>query len=287
VRRRLPALRRLLQDRSGRIGAVVLVALVLACVLGATLSPYDPNAVDFAQSREGPSLAHPLGTDQFGRDVATRLATGGTVSLAIAAAALAIILAVGLTYGTASALAGHRLDALLMRVVDGLIALPRLPVSIVILVVLGFRAATVWAVVLALAAVNWMLTARLVRGQVLSIRGRDYVKAARVIGSTRLGLARRHVVPNALGVVAVAVVLELPSVILGEAFLSVLGFGPSPPTATWGNIALEGMRFSNVWLVFLPSLAIATLAIAANLLADGLQAALDPRRETAPRGQSA
>jgi peptide/nickel transport system permease protein len=271
--------RRLLADASGRAGALVLGVLVGACAAVVALSPYDPDGVDFAVSREGPSLAHPLGTDQFGRDIGTRLADGGLTTLGIAAGALALILAVGIAYGTLAALAGGAIDATLMRLLDALLALPRLPVSIVVLVVLGFSGQTVWAVVLALAVVNWMLTARLVRGQVRAVRARPYVTAARALGAGHMHLARRHLIPNSLGVVVVAVLLELPAVILGEAFLSVLGLGPAPPTATWGNIAREGMHFSRTWLVLLPTVAIAGLAVGASLLADGLQAALDPRRD--------
>lgn len=262
----------------GRGAALGLLALVLFCLLWPSLGPYDANFVDFSISRQGPSLAHPLGTDQFGRDLVTRLAAGGRVSLAIAAAALAIILVVGFLYGAISGLVGGRLDGLLMRILDGLLALPRLPVSIVILVVLNQKAQTVWAVVLALSVVSWMLTARLVRGQILVLRETEHVRAARAIGARRLRILFRHLLPNTLGILVIAVLLELPGVILGEAFLSVLGLGPNPPTPTWGNIAVEGVHFGNAWAVTLPSATIALFAVLANLLADRFQEKLDPRR---------
>ncbi len=123
-----------------------------------------------------------------------------------------------------------------------------------------------------------MITARLVRGEVVHLKQQDYVRAAMALGAGRGAVARRHIVPNSLGIVLVALFLELPAVILGEAFLAVLGLGPEAPTATWGNIALEGITFARLWLVFLPSLAIAVFAVGANLLADGLGDVLDPRR---------
>jgi oligopeptide transport system permease protein len=268
---------RLLGRGAGPAG-FALLGLVLFCAVWPWLSPYGYNDVDFALTRQGPSFAHPLGTDQFGRDLLTRLAAAGRVSLAITGGALAIVLVLGFLYGAVSGLAGGRLDTFMMRMLDGLLALPRLPVSIVILVALDMRAQTIWAVVFALSIVSWMLTARLVRGQVLVLREAEYVRAARAVGARRRRILARHVFPNTLGILVVAVLLELPAVILGEAFLSVLGLGPNPPTPTWGNMAVEGVRFHRVWNVALPSAAIATFAILANLLADRFQEALDPRR---------
>ncbi|HXV57182.1 MAG TPA: ABC transporter permease [Gaiellaceae bacterium] len=271
-------LRALSRNASARIGGAVLVLVVGYCVLVPLLSPYDPNDADFTAVREPPSAEHWLGTDQYGRDVFTRLAAGGATTLLIAGGALALILALGVSYGLAAGLAGGRVDSALMRLLDGLLAIPRLPVSIVILVVLSLSAQNVQTIVFALAIVNWMITARLVRGEVVSLKRRDFVRAAQVLGAGRAAVARRHILPNSLGIVLVAVFLELPAVILGESFLAVLGLGPEAPTPTWGNIALEGITFGRLWLVFLPSLAIAVFAVSANLLADGLHDALDPRR---------
>jgi ABC-type dipeptide/oligopeptide/nickel transport system permease subunit len=264
-----------------RLAGSALAALILFCALWPEVAPFGHNDVDFDLTRQGPSLAHPLGTDQFGRDLLTRLAAAGRVSLAITGLALLLVLAVGFAYGALSALAGGRVDGAMMRALDGLLALPRLPVAIVILVALNQSAMTIWAVVLALAVVSWMLTARLVRGHVLVLREAEFVRAARAVGARRRHILLRHVLPNTLGILVVAVLLELPGIILGEAFLSVLGLGPNPPTPTWGNMAVEGVRFHRVWNVALPSAAIALFAILANLLADSLQDALDPRRARA------
>jgi peptide/nickel transport system permease protein len=275
---------RLFRSRTSIAGAG-LVGLVLFCALWPEVAPFGHNDVDLDRSREGPSLAHPFGTDQFGRDLLTRVAAAGRVSLAITGLALGLVLVIGFAYGAASALSGRRVDELMMRTLDGLLALPRLPVAIVILVALNQAAMTIWAVVLALAVVSWMLTARLVRGHVLVLREAEFVRAAKAVGSRRRHVLLRHVLPNTLGILVVATLLELPGVILGEAFLSVLGLGPNPPTPTWGNMAVEGVRFHRVWNVALPSLAIAVFAVLANVLADQLQDALDPRRaETGTEG---
>lgn len=266
------------RDRASVTAAVVFLVIVAFCVLYPTFSPHDANDVNFEINRQGPSLAHPLGTDQLGRDLLTRVALGGRTSLAIASAALTLILAIGVVYGTTAAVAGGRLDTAMMRVVDGLFAIPRLPVAIVILVALRLNAQNVPAIVFALSIVGWMLTARLVRGQVLALKTRDYVRAARAAGATWLQISRRHLLPNSTGVVLVAAFLELPAIVVGEAFLSVLGLGPEPPTATWGNIAQHGLRFSSVWVMLVASAAIATFAVSANVLADRLEDLLDPRR---------
>ena len=274
------------ENRVTLVAALVFGAIVAYCVLWPLVSPYGANEVDFGQSRQGPSLGHPLGTDQFGRDLLTRLAAGGRTSFAIAAIALAIILVIGVVYGTIAAVTGPRADAAMMRLVDGLFAIPRLPVAIVILVALRLNAQSVVAVAFALSVFGWMLTARLVRGQVRAVRTRDYVRAAVALGARWPQIARRHLLPNSLGIILIAVLLELPTVIVGEAFLAVLGLGPEAPTATWGNMAEAGLHFSRAWEMLLASGMIAAFALSANVLVDAVHDALDPRRELRrpPRG---
>jgi ABC-type dipeptide/oligopeptide/nickel transport system permease subunit len=269
-----------LRGRATTPAAVLLLLLLAYVLLWPSLSPYDPNGIDLDGSRQPPSLAHPLGTDQFGRDLLTRVAAGGQTTLLIAGGALAVILVVGSLYGTLAALAGGRVDAALMRAVDGLLAIPRLPIAIIVLVLLGFRAQHVLATVFALSAGGWMLTARLVRGHVLTVKARDFVRASRAVGAGWPYVARRHVLPNSAGVVLVAALLELPAVVLGEAFLSLLGVGPQAPIATWGSIAYEGWRFSRTWEMALATAAIVLFATAANVLADAFHAELDPRRRS-------
>ena len=269
---------RSLRGRATAPAAILLLLLLAYVLLWPVISPYHPEAIDLEGGREGPSLAHPLGTDQFGRDLLTRVAAGGRTTLLIAAGALAVILGLGSLYGTTAALAGGRLDGAMMRAVDGFLAIPRLPIAIVVLVVLGFRAQHVLATVFALSIGGWMLTARLVRGHVLTIKARDFVRASRAAGARWPYVARRHVAPNSLGIVLVAALLELPAVVIGEAFLSLLGLGPQAPIATWGSIAYEGWHFSRTWEMALATAAIVLFAASANVLADTLQERLDPRR---------
>ncbi|MDX6532346.1 MAG: oligopeptide transport system permease protein [Gaiellales bacterium] len=265
-------------QRTTLIAGVIFLSVIAYCALWPAVAPYGANDVEFSRNVEGPSLSHPLGTDRFGRDLFTRLAEGGRTSLAITALALGVILMIGVIYGTIAAVAGGKVDAAMMRLLDGLFAIPRLPVAIVILVALRLDAQNVQTIAFALSIMGWMLTARLVRGQVLAVKSREHVRAARAIGAGWAHVARRHLIPNSAGIILIAVLLELPTVVLGEAFLAVLGLGPDPPTATWGNIAQDGLHFGRLWEMFVPSAVIAVFALSANVLVDGIHDALDPRR---------
>jgi ABC-type dipeptide/oligopeptide/nickel transport system permease subunit len=270
-------LRTFVRNPAAVAGALVLSALVLACLLLPVLVPHDPYEVDFDQKLEGPSFAHPLGTDLFGRDLLVRMALGGQYSLLVAGGALLAILAIGFVYGSLAGMSRPALSAALMRLLDGLIALPRLPVLIVILVVVRLNT-NLLILVFTLAIVNWMLTARLVHYQIVSLRQTDFVRAARAIGARPAQILRRHLLPNTLGILLVAAFLELPALILAEAFVSVLGLGLNPPTPSWGTIAQDGINQDRTYELVLPSLAIAVFAVAANFVADGIQDALQPRR---------
>ena len=185
------------------------------------------------EPRRGPASTIPSAPTNSAATCSTRLAAGGRNTLLIAGMALAIILIIGVAYGTTAAMAGPKLDNAMMRIVDGLFAIPRIVVAIVILVALKLQAANIQTIAFALGIVGWMLTARLVRGQVLSLKTRDYVTAARSLGASGKRIAARHLIPNTSGIILVAVLLELPTVIIGEAFLAVVGLGPAPPAATW------------------------------------------------------
>jgi oligopeptide transport system permease protein len=273
-----------LTARTSVLAALTLLGLILVFVLvWPAVSPYEANGVNFDVSRQGPSPAHPLGTDQFGRDLMTRLAAGGRTTLVIVAIAVAIIAVVGIGYGAISALGGRVTDALLMRILDGLFALPRIPIAIVILAALKLNSQNVQTVALALGVVGWMLIARLVRGQLLFLRQQDYVRAARAVGARWRQVLLRHLLPNSTGVLGVALLLELPAIVIGEAFLAVLGLGPQAPTATWGNIIQEGLHFGRVWQMSLATGMIVLFALSANVLVDGLSEALDPRSQVGRR----
>jgi oligopeptide transport system permease protein len=272
---------RYIRNRAAVVAGAAFLLLLVYCVVWPAISPYDPNDVDFSQARQMPSLEHPLGTDTFGRDLFTRTALGGRISIGIGFAATLVILAIGVVYGSLSGFVGGRLDNGMMRFLDALYGLPYLPFAIITLAVIGDSG--FWALVIALSIASWLTTARIMRGQVITLKQNDYVRAAHVVGARRHRVLLRHILPNTLGILVIAVFLELPGVVLGEAFLSFIGLGIGPPDASWGSMAQEGYKAYRVFplLIIIPSVAIATLILCANFIADGLRDALDPRtRET-------
>jgi oligopeptide transport system permease protein len=272
---------RYVRNRAAVFAGAVFILLLLYCIVWPAISPYDPNDVDFSQARQMPSLEHPFGTDTFGRDLFTRTALGGRISIGIGFAATLVILAIGVAYGSTSGFIGGKLDNGMMRFLDALYGLPYLPFAIITLAVIGDSG--FWSLVIALSIASWLTTARIMRGQVITLKQNDYVRAAHVVGARRHRVLVRHILPNTLGILVIAVFLELPGVILGEAFLSFIGLGIGPPDASWGSMAQEGYKVYRVFplLIIIPSVAIATLILCANFIADGLRDALDPRtRET-------
>jgi oligopeptide transport system permease protein len=271
------ALYRYVRNR-GAVLAAVVFALVLAYVLIVpVVSPHDPYKVDFPAAYEGPSLSHPFGTDQFGRDVFLRTALGGRLSIAIGFAATSAILLIGLAYGAIAGFIGGKLDNILMRFLDALYGLPYLPFAIIIVAIVGKASFT--TMVIALSVVSWFTAARIVRGQIITLKQNDYVRAAQSVGARWYRILGRHLLPNTMGVLIIVMFLELPGVILGEALLSFLGLGINPPDASWGSMAYEGREVYRVHphLIVIPSVAIATVVLCANFVADGLRDALDPR----------
>jgi peptide/nickel transport system permease protein len=265
------------RDPAGRVGLLVLVVLIGAAVLAPAWLP-DPAAMpDLGGGARPPSSAHPFGTDRLSRDLLSRVAHGARVSLAVAGLAVALSLTLGVAVGVAAGLAGGWLDALLMRLVDAALAIPRLFILLLLL--------TVWeriplpALILVIGLTGWFATARLVRGEVLRLRAEGFVDAARALGAGRAHTIFRHLVPNTLGVVLVAATLGVGEVILLEAGLSFLGVGVQPPTPSWGGMVLEGRDLfaAAPWTILFPGLAIVTTVLAVNLVSDALRAAFDPR----------
>jgi oligopeptide transport system permease protein len=282
---------RYIRNKGAVIAGVVFVLLVVYCYaipgfwkipgIWTSLADIDPYAVDFGLAREGPSLAHPLGTDRFGRDMLARTALGGQVSIQIGFAATLVILVIGIAYGSISGFVGGMLDNAMMRFLDALYGLPYLPFAIITLAIIG--TINIWTMTIALSIASWFTTARIVRGQIITLKENDYVRAARAVGARWHRILLRHLLPNTLGVLIIAVFLELPGVVLGEAFLSFIGLGISPPEASWGAMAQDGRAVYRVQplLIVIPSVAIATIVLCANFVADGMRDALDPRtRET-------
>jgi peptide/nickel transport system permease protein len=260
---------------------------------GAVLSPWlaqDPELMDLTAIFAPPSPEHWLGTDELGRDVLARLAHGGRISLAVAGATAALAAVIGTLLGLLAGYYGGRLDAALMRLTDGVMSLPLLPLLIVLAAVdpaklgippeqLGSEAFAIARIVLIIGAVGWTTVARLVRAQTLSVKARDYVRAATAIGASPRRIMRRHILPNVASPVVVATTLSVANIILIESALSFLGLGIRPPLASWGNMLTGAM--SVVWSApeqaLWPGLAIFLTVLAFNLVGDGLQRAVDPR----------
>jgi oligopeptide transport system permease protein len=275
------AWRRYVRNRAAVVAAVAFGLLVAFCLFYPLVSPHDPYEVNFSQASESPSLEHPLGTDRFGRDLLTRTALGGRVSIGIGFAATIAILLIGVVYGSIAGFVGGWLDNGMMRFLDALYGLPYLPFAIITIAIFGN--VTFWVMVVALAIASWFTAARIVRGQIITLKQNDYVRAAKAIGARWHRILGRHLLPNTLGVLIIAIFLELPAVILGEAFISFIGLGISPPDASWGAMAQDGRAVYRVHPIeiVIPSVAIATLVLCANFIADGLRDALDPKtRET-------
>jgi oligopeptide transport system permease protein len=195
-----------------------------------------------------------------------------------------MILVIGILYGSISGFVGGKLDNGMMRFLDALYGLPYLPFAIITTQILSpSGSVSVWTMVVALTIASWFTAARVVRGQVITLKENDYVRAAKAVGARWYRVLARHILPNTLGILVIAIFLELPGVVLGEAFLSFIGLGINPPTASWGSIAQDGREAFRLHpeVLFIPCLAIATLVLCANFIADGLRDALDPRtRET-------
>jgi oligopeptide transport system permease protein len=271
------ALQRFRGNRAAVIAAFAFLALLAFVILVPWLSNEDPYAVNFAQAYQPPSWAHPFGTDEFGRDLFVRVALGGRVSIAIGFVATFAIMGVGITYGSISGFIGGKLDNALMRFLDALYGLPYLPFAILTLAIFG--TVNFWTMVVALTIASWFTTARVMRGQIITLKENDYVRAAHAVGARWYRVLFRHLLPNTLGVIIIFVFLELPGVVLGEAFLSFIGLGINPPKASWGTLAQDGYTAyqTHPYLIVIPSLMIAWLILSAFFVADGLRDALDPR----------
>jgi peptide/nickel transport system permease protein len=258
---------------SGLILTVLLVASALAAPL---LAPHDPNVQDTARLLEGPSKAHPLGLDDLGRDVLSRIVYGSRVSLRVGFSVVILASLVGVTLGAISGYFGGIVDVLIMRLCDILLAFPGILLAIALVAVLG---PSLNNVILALAVIGWVGYARLVRGQVLKVREMEYVTAAQALGARSLRIITLHVLPNVINPVIVMSTLGLAGAILAEAALSFLGLGVQPPTPSWGAMLTSGRRYLGLanHLAIYPGIAIMLAVMGLNFLGDGLIDALDPK----------
>jgi peptide/nickel transport system permease protein len=270
---------RLLADRRARFALMMLGVLGLIALLAPVVAPFDPSQqIDVTRAdRLPPSLAHPFGTDQFSRDVLSRVLHGARTSLSIALLAVLLAATIGTMYGTIAGYAGGVLDAVMMRFLDGLLAIPRILLLVGVLAVRGN--VDIGALILLLGVTGWFGVSRLVRAEVLSVRERDYIIAARALGARRRRIVASHVLPNVLAPVLVAASLGAGHVVVLEAGLSYLGVGVRPPDPSWGNMILDATGSGGVlwWIALFPGLAILCTVLAFTSLGDALRDALDPR----------
>ena len=275
------AWKRLRRNRAAVFSGIFLLALGLLAVSAPWLPGLaDPTAQDLRLGATPPSSAHWFGTDELGRDTLARVIHGGRISLLVGLVGTLVSLVIGVSYGAVAGYRGGRTDEVMMRAVDVLYSLPYIFLVILLLV---FFSRSILMLFVALGLVQWLTMARIVRGQVLSLKQQNFVEAARALGAGDGAIIFRHIVPNTLGPVIVYTTLTVPAVILQEAFLSFLGLGVQPPAASWGTLVSDGARLLALfpWLVIFPGLALSLTLFCFNFLGDGLRDALDPqdRRE--------
>lgn len=270
------ALARLSQNYPAMLGLLVLTAMAVLAFLAPWIAPYAYQAQDLGLGASPPSWDHWLGTDIFGRDQLTRILYGSRVSLSVGFIATSVALCIGVAWGTIAGYSGGRVDALMMRSVDLLYALPFTIFIILLTVVFG---RSMLLLFLAIGAVEWLTMARIVRGQVISIKQQEYIEAAVAMGFSRWRIMIKHVVPNIFGPIIVYATLTVPNVILLESFLSFLGLGVQPPESSWGSLISSGVETMEEypWLLIYPAVTLSATLFALNFLGDGLRDALDPR----------
>ena len=290
---------RLLKNRLSVVGGVIVIVVALLCIFAGLIAP-DPDTQDLALYASAPSHAHWFGTDTLGRDLFARVLFGGRISLAVGVVATFVALTIGVVYGTVSGYYGGNVDAVMMRIVDIIYALPFVIFVILLSVFfnndetrerinhvihavgLKFNLGSEFNIILlfaAIGAVEWLTMARIVRGQVRSLRRMDFVEAAEALGIRPRRIIFRHMITNVLGPIIVYTTLTIPSVMLLEAFLSFLGLGVQPPNASWGTLISDGAKSMEEfpWLLIFPAIALSVTLFSFNFLGDGLRDALDPR----------
>jgi oligopeptide transport system permease protein len=276
---------RLCRSRLAAACAALIALIALCCLIGPWIAGafgVDATTIDTERGASPPSWSHWFGTDTLGRDMLVRILIGGRIALAVAAVGTVIAVAIGVTWGAIAAYAGGRLDELMMRIVDTLYGFPTVVFVIVVMSATGTRSLV--ALFSLIGAISWLTMARITRGQVLLLKHREFIEAARAAGAPPARLVLRHLLPNAAGPVIVYATLALPQVMLIEALLSFLGLGVQAPLASWGTLVTEGSSQIVVypWLLVFPSAVMAVTVLSLNFLGDGLRDALDPTSD-APR----
>ena len=280
--------RRFRRHKLALFGALILILIILAVMVGPFFYKVAINDIDFSARLAGPSLAHPLGTDDLGQDLLARMLYGGRISIAVGLAAMLIAILVGVVIGAIAGVSRGSVDAGLMWITDLFLSLPQLPLLLLIIylfrdslkAVVGPEMGVFILIVIVIGGFRWMPVARLVRAQFLSLREKEFVEAARALGASPFRVVTRHLVPNSMGPVIVAGTIDVAAAIIAESTLSFLGLGFPPDIPTWGRILYDAKDYLDVaphWAIF-PGTAIFLTVLSINYLGDGLRDALDPRR---------
>jgi peptide/nickel transport system permease protein len=280
--------RRFRRHRLAVAGAVVLGVMILGVVFGGLLWPVAIDDIDFAAQLQGPTLAHPFGTDDLGQDLLARMIYGGRISLAVGFAAMAVATVLGILVGSFAGMSRRYLDPFLMWLTDLFLSLPQLPLLLLVIylfrdtlkAIFGIEGGVFLMIVAVIGGLRWMPVARLVRAQFLTLREKEFVEAARSQGASAWHIVARHILPNAIGPVIVAATIEVSAAIIAESTLSFLGLGFPPDIPTWGRILFDAKDHLDVathWALF-PGAAIFLTVLCINFIGDGLRDALDPRR---------
>jgi oligopeptide transport system permease protein len=270
------ALRRLLKNKAAVGGAIVLLILFALAALAPWIAPYPYAYQNLDLGASPPSAEHLLGTDILGRDLYSRILYGARISLLVGFVATTVALFIGVTWGLIAGYFGGKIDTVMMRIVDVLYGIPFIIFIILLMVVFGRN---LWLLFIAIGAVEWLTMARIVRGQVLSLKNQEFILAAQAMGVSNFSMFKRHLLPNILGPIAVYATLTIPQVMLLESFLSFLGLGIQPPMSSWGTLIKDGVESMEEysWLLIYPGLTFTITLFALNFFGDGLRDALDPK----------
>ena len=270
------ALRRLLANKAAVAGGIILLILIFLAIFAPLIAPHSYSYQNLELGAQPPSANFLLGTDTLGRDLFSRILYGARVSLLVGFVATGVALVIGVSWGIIAGYFGGRIDSVMMRIVDVLYVLPFIIFIILLMVIFGRN---IWLLFGAIGAVEWLTMARIVRGQVLTIKNQEYVLAAQAMGVSNIQMFRKHIFPNILGPIAVYATLTIPQVMLLEAFLSFLGLGIQPPMSSWGTLIRYGVESMEEysWLLIYPGLTFTITLFALNFFGDGLRDALDPK----------
>ena len=270
------AWRRLLANKAAVAGGIILLVLIFLAIFAPWIAPHSYSYQNLELGAQPPSSDFLLGTDTLGRDLFSRILYGARVSLLVGFVATGVALVIGVSWGIVAGYFGGKVDSVMMRIVDVLYGLPFIIFIILLMVIFGRN---IWLLFGAIGAVEWLTMARIVRGQVLTIKNQEYVLAAQAMGVTNMQMFRKHIFPNILGPIAVYATLTIPQVMLLEAFLSFLGLGIQPPMSSWGTLIRYGVESMEEysWLLIYPGLTFTITLFALNFFGDGLRDALDPK----------